>query len=60
MEKENLIWFKGKIIPHSQALVNDLLSKQKYKTDIAIRLTLFVVGSGSWSALDAPDLLISH
>ena len=121
MVGDNLIWFKGRIIPHSQALVNvmsptsqfglnvfeglrgywssdqqklfifrfddhiarlfescvllsltcpyskeeiwnfvcDLLSRQRYSTDIAIRLTLFVDGSGSWSSLDVPDLFIS-
>lgn len=121
VETENLIWFKGEVMPHSQALVNvmsptsqfglnvfeglrgywnndkkklyifrfddhisrlfesckllsltspyfkdeiwgfvnDLLTRQKFETDIAVRLTLFVDGSGSWHTLDTPDLFIS-
>ena len=39
--------------------VNDLISAGKYTTDVALRLTLFVDGNGSWNSLDPADLFIS-
>lgn len=42
-----------------KSFINDLLEVADYKADIAIRLTLFVDGDGSWSSLDTPKLFIS-
>ena len=42
-----------------KSYINDLLIEADFTADIAIRLTLFVDGDGSWNSLDAPDLFIS-
>ena len=121
MKSNDIIWFKGKVIPAKHALVNvmsptsqfglnvfegirgywngdqeqlnifrlddhldrlfesckllslrcpyskdeirgfiaDLLVTANFRSDIAIRLTLFVDGDGSWNSLEAADLFIS-
>lgn len=51
------------ICPYSSSeiwqFVNDLIIVGKYRTDVALRLTLFVDGNGSWNSLDPADLFIS-
>lgn len=42
-----------------KSFIKDLLTVGDFNADIAIRLTLFVDGDGSWNSLDAPDLFIS-
>lgn len=42
-----------------KSFIGDLLKVADFNTDIAIRLTLFVDGDGSWNSLDTPELFIS-
>ena len=46
---------KGEIL----SFIGDLLIACGYREDIALRLTLFVDGEGSWSSQDIPDLFIA-
>ena len=49
------MYSKGEI----KNFIKDLLTVANFKADIAIRLTLFVDGEGSWNSLDSPELFIS-
>ena len=42
-----------------KSFINDLLVVGAFEEDIAIRLTLFVEGEGSWSSLQSPEMFIS-
>ena len=42
-----------------EGCVRDVVNAGKFRGDVALRLTLFSDGVGSWSSLDPPELFIS-